>query len=334
MRSRSCAVFVALIMGIVLDTRASWVDLSLPTLGSSYAPFAMAHLPDGRFVYADSGQFYRQDSFGSASYSAFSGEPAVDPSFIAIRADGGQAVAGAGGFGASDLYTFDPNTPALSSFTSAGASFQNYQGVYRDAAGVYIGGLYAGFTHGVRYFALDGSVNQMLVTNVSTFSAGMAIDTAGNLYVGDTDNGEVRLFTSNQLAAAIGGLPLDMLDGALVYDFGGGGNVGSLAVDGVGRVWAAGYLHNGLRVYDPLLGTDVTVTPGLDNANYTVLSFTRNGESYVGYINQEDPSSGGSGMQYGYAPVGLAVPEPGTGLLALLGLFLVRRNIRRASIPR
>jgi hypothetical protein len=314
---------------MALSAPGAFVQFDLPVLSQPFGPLAMSHLPDGRLVYAESGSFYLQDAFGLPALTPFTGEPAVDPSFIAVH-DGSLAVAGGGGFGSSLLHRFDPATPAAPGFASFGAPVQNYQGVFRDADGLYVSGLYSGTTHGVQYVPTNGGAPKVIVENVSTYSAGMTRDAAGNLYVGDNDNGVVYRFTSAQLAAAIAGLALTPADGVTVHDFGGGGNIGSLAVDDAGNLWAAGWQANGIKVYRPSIGDELTLTPGFDNANYYVASFTRNGESYIAYVNQENPFSGNSRQVYGFDLAAQAIPEPHAAGLLVLGALALSRRRRHA----
>src|SRR5258707_1265088 len=79
-------------------------------------------------------------------------------------------------------------------------------------------------------------------------------DAAGNLYVGDNDNQKVYKFTAVQLSLAISGTPLAITDGTFVYQS--INSLGSMAVDGLGRIWSSGYLANGLQVYDPTSNTE------------------------------------------------------------------------------
>lgn len=328
-----CRMALLAVHGVFLVrvAHAAWTEFALPDLSGSYSPFAIGHLSDGRYVYAEGGQFYRQDAWGAAASSAYSGEPGgVDPSFVAVRNDG-LAAAGGGGFGASALYSFDPSNLASPGFTASPFALPNYQGVFRDDQGLFINGVYSGFTNGITYVTLDGATNKLVVRDMSTFSAGFALDAAGNLYVGDNDDGRVYRFSAAQLDAAIAGTPLTVADGTFVHDFGSGGDIGSMAVDGLGRVWVAGYLANGIRTYNPDLDQEFAYTPNLTNANYFVASFTRGGESYVAFVNESDPSTGGTGMTYGYdLASGLAVPEPATWALAAVGSALLFCRYRKA----
>ena len=317
------SLFLLALQGLLVfssSSSAAWTEFGLPSLSGAFSPLAFSHLPDGRYLYGEGNRFYAQDVWGGAAYSEFANVPgSIDPSFIAVSSSS-QAVAGGGGFGSSPLYTFDPGNLATPAFAATSFTIQNYQGVFKDSSSLYVAGLYSGFTHGVSYVTLDGSVNKVILTNVSTFSAGFTIDALGNLYVGDTDDGKVYRFTDAQLSGAISGTPLSLADGQLIYDFGDGGHIGTIAVDALGRLWAAGYLSNGLRVYDPNLGQEATYVPGLDNANYSVSTFSRDGQSYVSYVNQANPFVGGTAMAYGYELANtLVVPEPAAGILVLLG---------------
>ena len=103
-----------------------------------------------------------------------------------------------------------------------------------------------------------------------------------------------------------------------------------MAVDGEGRIWSAGWMANGLQVYDPVSDTESTVIPGLNNANYKVTTFSAGGQDYVAYMNQANPGQAGTAQYYGYE----AIPEPGTFALALAGLAVLavyRRKQHRRS---
>ncbi len=304
--------------------RADWVTYSLPNLTYSWGATALAHLPDGRYLFAENGNFSRQDAWNNSAYSSFAGEPAMDPSFIAVW-DGTHAAAGLGGWGASDVDIFNPSSLTAPEFANIGLSLQNFHGVYRDAGGLFTGGGDTGTGgdhHGLRYISLQGGTNRLVIDDISTYSCGFASDEAGNLFVGDNDDGRVYKFTRNQLDNAIENGPLAITDGQFVHDFGGGGNIGSMAVDGLGRIWACGWQENGIKIYNPNLDQEFTVIPNLNNSNYKVAAFTRNGEQYISFMNQADPGQNGSAQYYGFDLAGnYAIPEPGTLFLLVLGLL-------------
>lgn len=315
------AVAVALAtVSVVSQTFADWTEFSLPNLSDAFSPTALAHLPDGRYVFANQGTYYRQDTFESASYTAYSNVSpgdGADPSFIAVR-DATHAVAGGGGFGASDLFRFDPSSLNAPTFAAQSLSLQNYSGVFRDATSLYVGGANgAGSTHSISYVDLNLATTKVIIDNISAFSCDFARDAAGNLYVGDNDDGKVYKFTVAQLSLAISGSALAITDGTFVHQF--NNALGTMAVDGAGRIWSAGFLLNGLQVYDPVADAETTVIPGLNNANYKVTTFSVGGQDYVAYLNQADPFNAGSAQYYGFQ----AIPEPGTFSLALAGLAVL-----------
>jgi hypothetical protein len=269
---------------------------------------------------------YLQDAWDGAAYSPFASEPSfIDPSFIAIW-DGTLGVIGAGGAGYSEFYTFDPDNTA-SGFSNVGTNY-NFQGVLRDSGSLYVNGAsWTQPTNAVYFMTLGGATNKVVIDDVSMYSAGLALDMSGNLYVGDNDDGSVYKFTALQLDAAITGTPLTLGSGELVHDFGDGGNIGSLAVDGLGRLWTAGWNQEGLKVYNPVLDQEFSVIPGLTNANYKVGTFTRGGTNYVAYLNQADPGHPGTAQMYGFDLAELyAIPEPGT--VAMIGVAGVILGIR------
>ncbi len=334
-RRKSSVVVLAVALAtvsFVFQTFAQWTQFSLPNLSDAFAPTAVAVLPDGRYVFAMQGGYYRQDAFGAPGYSAYSNVSpgdSADPSFLAVW-DATHALAGGGGFGASDLYRFDPSSLTAPAFTAQGLSLQNYSGVFRDANSLYVGGAngsaangFGGQKHSISFVDLATATSKVIIDNISTFSGAFARDATGNLYVGNTDNGNVYKFTAAQLSLAISGSPLTIADGAWVYHS--INSFGTMAVDALGRIWTSGFLANGLQVFDPLTGVETTVIPGLTNANYTVTSFSVDGQGYVAYVNQANPFSGGTAQYYGF----MAVPEPATLALVLAGLVSLGCCCRR-----
>jgi hypothetical protein len=332
------ATFLVLTL-VTSSAHAVWTQFTLPSLSADYFTASFGNLPDGRFVFGEHGNLYLQNVWGAADVTAFQNEPTVDPSFISVfNAD--SAVLGSGGWGASPIHSFNPDN-TTSSFSAIGGNIQNYDGVMRDANSVFTAGADTGTggnRHGIRYSTLDGSVRKVVISDVSQYSAGIALDSAGNLFVGDNDDGKVYLFAKSLIDSAIAGSSLSIGDGTLVCDFGAGGDISSIAVDGRGVIWAGGYLHNGLKSYNPANGLWGTFIPGLSNSNYKVSSFANNGTNYVAYINSAATGVGawgnypqnGDSVSYGYQNA-LAIPEPMPATLLFMGILTIIINRRRSN---
>ncbi|HVM61795.1 MAG TPA: PEP-CTERM sorting domain-containing protein [Verrucomicrobiae bacterium] len=300
------------------ETFADWTQFALPNLADVYSPTAIANLPDGRFIFANEGNYYLQNAFSAAGYTAYSNTApgnTADPSFIAVW-DATHAIAGGGTFGPSDLYSFNPSSTSAPTFTASGLSLQNYSGVYRDAGSLYVGGINGtGFTHAISYVNMATETTRVIIDDVSTYSGGFARDAAGDLFVGDTDNGNVYEFTAAQLSLAISGSALAITNGTFICNFGTG--LGTMAVDAAGRIWSAGFITDGIQMFDPAADTETTVIPGLTNANYMVAAFSVGGQGYVAYTDQVNPGRAGTAQYYGFE----AIPEPGTLAQTSLGLI-------------
>lgn len=336
MKHIKAAVLSALLIGTAPFAGAQWLTYNLPPLSGPYGVGTMGHFSDGRYLYAATGSAWIQDAWGSASFTELAaGAYYFDPSFVAVVGDS-LAYMGSGGWGATDILSLNPSTPATPDYAPYGSQVQNYSAVAYDASSLYIGG---GFGSGTNMFdspnhaigLFDGSTNRIVIDNISAFSAGFDRDAAGNLYVASADNNTVYFFTAAQLAAALVDGPLGIDDGVALFTF---QSASSIAVDDLGRIWAAGFLTTGIEVYDPDLDLSTVFTPGEANENYQVMSFLRDGVSYVGWLNNEDWDTGAN-MVYGYAEASaLVVPEPSSlALLALAaGTFAVILRRRRASV--
>ncbi|MGA7961118.1 MAG: hypothetical protein WCA33_05435, partial [Candidatus Acidiferrales bacterium] len=96
------------------------------------------------------------------------------------------------------------------------------------------------------YAGDDGPATSALLN----YPAVVAVDSSGNLYIGDTDNAVVRKVNANNVITTI--------IGNHAYGFGGDGgpavsatltNPFGLAVDAAGDVWVADYWNNRIRMY-------------------------------------------------------------------------------------
>jgi len=326
---------------ISLTGRAqTWTTLDLPDLGGP--ALAISHLSDGQFIYGNNNTLYLQNTFGSASLTTFATPPGVDPSFVTVLNDT-TAIAGAGGgFAPSPVYQFNPSNPASPGYT-AGATLQNYAAAPASSSSAYVVGLNGSGTNefdlndsAVSYVTLDGQ-QQVLVDNAGGFSAGVAVDGAGDLFVGDDDDNSVYEFTAAQVLNAVAhATVLQFSNGALVHTFA-ADVVGSLAVDALGRVWATGYGEPGIFWFDPATDASGMFDPedAADDPDgaYTLSTFSANGNDYVSYVWQSNFAAGGA-VVYGYDLV-QNVPEPATAawFAALAaGLAVAWQRRRKANL--
>ena len=240
-------------------------------------------------------------------------ETTADPSFIAVW-DATHAVAGGGGFRASDAYRFNPSSLTAPNFIATGCPCRTYSGVFRDANSLYLAGATAQTPRiAISYLDLNTDTSKVIIDNISTYSCGFAQDAAGDLYVGDEDNRNVYKFTAAQLNLAISGTPLAITDGTFVTN----SSTGWAPWRWMPKA-ASGRRVFGVTAYRYMIlaDTETTVIPGLTNANYMVTTFSVGGQGYVAYTDEANPGQAGTAQYYGFE----AVPEPGTFGLAVAGL--------------
>ena len=316
-------IVITVCSAVVLSAATGpWTTQTLPNTTAAFNTWSLGH-SNGKFIYAENGTLWSQDSFGSTAYTQYANSPVsgAGPSFIS--AGSGTAVLGKGGWGASSLVTFNPGTTATT-FTDTGVTLQNYAGIMRGTTGAFIIGGNGpldsdGFTsrNNLKYVSFDGTTSVDVIGDISKYSCGFAMDASGGLYVGDNDDGNIYYFSQTQLDAAIAGSTLAMADGTFVVDFGTGGDMGTLAVDANGVLWGAGWAHNGIISYDTNTSAFNTWKPGFDSSHYLVDTFSFGSSNYVGFASA-DGSAAGSNVVYGFADAA-AVPEPGTVTLMVLG---------------
>jgi len=299
---------LGLSLGLAVSAQG-WTTLPLPNLISSpphFGALTMTHFPDGRFLLGNNNQLYTQNAFGAANVTAFptiSGD-GVDPSFLAVLSPS-VAVVGSGQFGDTNLYEFNPAKPSAPGYKVI-TETQNFSGVARNASGVYVVGENgSGGNNAVSYVTLSGKT-QLLVDNAGTFSAGVARDAAGDLFVADDDDESVYEFTAAQIQRALAtNTTLKLGNGTLEHAFA-DDVVGSVAVDARGRIWAAGFGADGLFWWDPVTKTGGVLTPQDSGGAYAVNTFTRQGVTYVGYVWQAGFTTGDT-VVYGYATTSSAL---------------------------
>jgi hypothetical protein len=302
------------------STAVAWTTIDLPNR-VSFNNTAMTHLSDGRLVYAHDGSIYQQDTFGSAALSTYANAPTGDYGYIT-----GNGFLGGGDFPVASVYEFTTSGTSTA-FTSIGTQ-QNYGAVAYDGSSVLmVGGNGAGAVSEVGYFSSAG-VYTSIVSNVSSFSGGITLDGSGNLYVANGNNNDIYSFSAAQVTASLAGTTLTVADGAFVANL---GVSGSLAVDTLGRLYAAGYQMNGIQVFDLNTSVVSSIIPLEENANYVVSAFTDGSDDYVGWLNTGGFSAGDS-VVYGYELDGsIVVPEPSAyallaGLLSCAAVCVRRRK--------
>lgn len=318
-----CAAFVLAFTPL----RAAWTSLSLPDLPVDFGSYQMAHLADGRLIYATDGDIDRQATFqstGAVVLEDFTNALPWFPSSVSIFSDT-LGVVGKGNFGASQLYTFDPSNLATPFTPIPNVTLQDYSVLFRDANSLYVGGANGtGGKHAISHVTLDGT-SRLLIDDISTFSGAMALDSQGNLFVTDNDDLALYQFPAAQLSLAISAQStLTLEDGVFLTTL---SRNSSLAIDSNGRVWASGFQGAGLEMFDPGNGIFTSFTPALANTNYIVSAFEIGGTGYVGYLNASNFFQG-SAMTYGFDLVENLVPEPSTGALLLLSLSVFARRRR------
>ncbi len=295
--------------------------INLPDLSATPPAVAFSHLSDGRLVYGNANSLYLQSTFGASGLTTFATPPGVDPSFITVLSNNA-ALVGGGGFGpSSPIYQFNPSIPATPNYTRVplAADLQNFTAAKAGASAAYVVGsngsgtnVFDGPASAVTYVTLSGQ-SQPLVDNAGGFSAGIAVDGGGNVFVGNDDDNSVYKFTSAQVVNALtNSHVLTFADGTLVHTFA-VDVVGSIAVDAEGRLWASGFGADGLFWFNPTTGVGGTLTPEAPGGAYNLSTFSAGGIDYVSYVWQSGFSPN-STVIYGYNAV-QNVPEPATSAL-------------------
>ncbi len=293
---------------------APWQVLQLPDLpplGGTvfYRSPQIAMLPDGRFVLAHLSSVWVQNQWGAAAASQVTATSPVvfDPSFIAVK-DAGLGLIGAGGSFAqpTPLYEFTSATPTANGFAQIGTA-QTYTGAYwHSPATTAEGWLIVGQvgtpfspgganSTGVLFVSINGTSSRLLVDQVALYSSGMAVDFDGNLYVASYDEvnfqDDVFRFSADQVEAALTGPALTIPQGTWLRTF---ASAGSMAVDGLGRIWAGGFAANGyMEIYDTTTGGTHLESPtlppftGAGSVMFQPQAFRRNGIDHLAFIARD-----------------------------------------------
>ena len=307
--------------------RSIWQTMTIGTFAPDLInATALAHLPDGRFLLGFQGEISVQNSWsqpGRTNLNLNGVEP--DPSFIAVRNATSALVGAGGGFGfATGVHNLNP-TGALQAVPLA--TLQNFTGAYWHSPTISLEGWLIGGTngptgkHAVSFVSLDGSQTGLVTQELCTYSAGMAVDAGGNLFVTlyelpgsplGSDAERLLKFSAVQVETAIAAIvsgspaPLAKNAAANLFKF---DSASSLAVDQRGRLWASGPKFSRLQVYDPSNGAWQRVLPdhapiiGATDVVYQVATFSRNEENYVSYLAQDEAGMPDTSVLYGIAPL-------------------------------
>jgi hypothetical protein len=262
-----------------------------------------------------------QDLGAPAGYGGFI-------SFVTVNADFTRALVGFTTLDYSDdrVYELDltQSTPA---WDQVATFAQNYDAAY-VGSDIFISGKNNGtFAPDNAIWKLDtsGANAHDLILQTNGYSAGLAFDSAGNLYYGTngTGNDQLVFLTAAQIDSALGAGSLALTDAQVLSLLEGGGGDVTVFGDQVyfsmtsfGMSGVEGFV----AVYDPALGGD---------HKYALLG---TGGEFFTYLSADETGV----FQNAYGVDGLAlitpVPESGTGGLAVLafsGLVIIRR--RRGS---
>lgn len=322
------------IAGHVASAPIPWQTVQVSTMGPTGFSVVFSTLLDGRFVLGQQGKLYVQNAFGNAAKTEFATNGVTfDPSFVAVQ-NGTRGLLGAGGsFGAiSGLHPFNPTVATGSTGgvrPALATTLQSYVGAYWKSGaleGWLIGGAngpsgpFSG--HNVVFVSLDGTKKGAITEELCTYSAGLATDANGNLYAAlyELDGSpkaanadKVMKLTAAQLTPKIQSIlsgttptPLALADATLVHKF---TSASSIAVDGQGRIWAAGFREPLVEVYDPTTDIVRQLVPthgpinGWGPDTYQVSTFTRNGVSEVAVLAYDSYTAEGSPVYFAHVPL-------------------------------
>jgi hypothetical protein len=335
------AILPALLLHTPLTSQAqTWTELKVGDFTSlGFFSGGTANLSDGRLVLGSQGAVYVQKTFGAELMNTVplpapvppATSFSIDPAFVALKNDT-TAIVG-GGFSNSGLFSFNPATPTKAINGTAIATLQNFQGVYwrnpttKREGWLVVGGNGPAGRNQLGYLSIKGDKQGAIVADVSEYSAGLAVNAAGDVFVARSDintnageNNKVYKFSAAQIDSAVAGIlaapavtsTLTMSNGAFLYQ---PTAAGGLAVDSWDRVYASGSdstftLTGELEIYDPASQTTATITPRTTALPGAVSGstigiqpsvFKRKGQSYIAWLAYDGGSAVSSDIIYGYA---------------------------------
>ena len=310
----------------------AWTSAQVRTWQASGGfSLVFAHMPDGRFALGQQGKVFVQPTFGLAAMTevATNGRT-FDPSFIAIRSETSALLGAGGNFGAiSGLHPFNPAAPATGVSAAYSNTVQNYAGAYWKSPTSALEGWLIGGANGpngpfsgnnVSFVNLAGTIRGAVTQDLSSYAAGITVDAGGNLYAAlfelegtddEAESDKVLRFSAAQVEAAIQAVingtpaPLARSASTFIHKF---DSASSIAVDGLGRVWSAGFKVEHVQVFEPATGRVRTLVPehatltGAGARGYQVSTFTRTGTPYLGFLAYDLYGTPGTPVIIGNAP--------------------------------
>lgn len=295
--------------------------VSAPPVGAGSFGVAGAALADGRLLAMTGSEFYVETGVGTGLFTLGATLDASisngsDPGFLSVS-PGGSTIALGAGFN-RPVVTFDAalldGTSTINATNASVFNIDHFAGAWSDGDTLVVSG-----QAGVTAINTVSGASSVIVSNFDGASAGVAFDSAGNLYTGNgfdfapggTETGEIRRFVPSDWAGA----PADFqTDGAFVAD-----------------VLSASPLHIDANGYLVVGGGDFS---GGDSGYVGVLDMTSGhiaqydpvgtgGEFYSAFVNH---ATGELVVQNGSEWYVYSVPAPGAIALAPLAFAIIGRR--------
>ena len=323
----SCALAIACASAAPRINAAQWTSMEIGKIMPTNGAFGicLARLPDGRFVLGAQDTLSVQTTWGAAAGSLIDQNGVFfDPSFVAVK-DATTGLLGEGGrANQSGTHLFNPSAPSTALVSTSLATLQNYCAVYwkhptSGREGWLIGGANTSGMHSLAFVSADGAKSGAITGVLSTYSSGICVDAAANVYASlsefftadAADSEKVLKFTADQVdtavAAAISGTPAPLAkgDAVVVHQF---DSAASIAVDATNRVWAAGYAGH-IQVYDPVTSLTRTLVPDHavirkgGAAAYQIQTFAHDGVNYAGFLANDSLITTDTSLIEGHKPI-------------------------------
>lgn len=352
------AVFV--LVGLALSSDAMAVGIhdyqpvrtfSLPAPnGDAGGNVLFDALPDGRLLVLNGKDVSVESAVGSGAFNSLGTIPGFNlsfgPSFLAVSPDGSRAAAGSNGNGS--VVVFDAANPT--SVTSFAIS--DFYGEWVDNQNLAIANAASG-TSGIQVLNTVSSVATSIVNNIGGATAGIAFDSAGNLFTGNgfsfgtgtSGTGWVKAFsatdwqtahtTASPLNFETTGTPVADLLSAFPLAFDASGNLLVGGADFFGSPGDSGYaaLVDAAAVADALANPQATPPISVTSLSNVLRKIASPQDTIDNFQSPDWHHNSATGEVYlGYYSVGTVtvyapVPEPS-------GLAIVVIAAASIAIPR